>query len=193
MVQVQVCYKLSANKVWLDVFVVKRTHTMYMLTTYRNQWPKPSIIFKMSFNCPHMWTLYIITYILHKGDGIFILGLVLLDYGQLTKRYSVTVLINNPPPQPPKENLRNSHSTFSQVKMIKKITWQFSPYRSVIFSNTGKYLQEVLGNEEQNQLQVFFPRKKLLQVYKQEFHQVCEIKIKKKMAKKYPQVNCSVH
>ena len=44
-----------------------------------------------------MWTLYI-THILHKGDGIFILGLVLLEYGQLTKWYSVTVLINTPPP-----------------------------------------------------------------------------------------------
>ena len=66
--------------------------------------------------------------------------------------------------------------------MIKKITWQFSPYRSVIFSNTGKYLQEVLGNEEQNQLQVFFPRKKLLQVYKQEFHQVCEKKNGKRVS-----------
>ena len=60
--------------------------------------------------------------------------------------------------------------------MIKKITWQFSPYRSVIFSNTVKYLQEELGNGGQNQLQVFFPRKKLLQVCKQEFHQVCEKK-----------------
>ena len=44
-----------------------------------------------------MWTLYI-THILHKGDGIFILGLVLLEYGQLTKWYSVTVLIDTPPP-----------------------------------------------------------------------------------------------
>ena len=59
----------------------------------------------MSFNFPHMWTLYIITYILHKGDGIFILGLVLLDYGQLTKRYSVTVLINNPPPPNPQKKI----------------------------------------------------------------------------------------
>ena len=125
-----------------------------------------------------MWTLYI-THILHKGDGIFILGLVLLEYGQLTKWYSVTVLINTPPPR----------------RKFQKFTFnffqQFSPYRSVIFSNTVKYLQEELGNGGQNQLQVFFPRKKLLQVCKQEFLQVC--KKKKKMAKEYPQVNWSVH
>ena len=57
------------------------------------------------------------------------------------------------------------------------------PYRSVIFSYTVKYLQEELGNEGQNQLQVFFPRMKLFQVFTQEFHQVCE---KKKWQKSIP-------
>ena len=64
--------------------------------------------------------------------------------------------------------------------MIKKITLQFSLYRSVISSDT----------EGQNQLQVLFPRMKLLQVCKQGFYQICK---KKEMANEYPQVNLSVH
>ena len=78
--------------------------------------------------------------------------------------------------------------------MIKKITRQFSPYRSVIFSYTVKYLQEELGNEGQNQLQVFFPRKKLLQVCTQEFHQVCKKKKRKKKKRVSPsKFECTVH
>ena len=70
-------------------------------------------------------------------------------------------------PPPPRRKFQKFTFNFFQ---------QFSPYRSVIFSNTVKYLQEELGNGGQNQLQVFFPRKKLLQVCKQEFLQVCKKK-----------------
>ena len=69
--------------------------------------------------------------------------------------------------------------------MIKKITLQFTLYRSVIFSNTvititlrkSKTMRDKISS-------LFFSQ--FLQVCKQEFHQVCK-------KKKQPQVNLSVH
>ena len=65
--------------------------------------------------------------------------------------------------------------------MIKKITLQFSLYRSVISSDT----------ERQNQLQVLFSQNEAPSSLQTRI--LPDLQKKKEMAKEYPQVNLSVH